>query len=123
MMTLMPVAHFARCHSGSRNDTVDVSLFAADDESYQVLVRAVTVGRVQAHFSERVRGPVLRYELPHLRALKFVLHEALDGGASCSLRSDATGSCFGSMLARMEINVSYAFLTGFAKRHDSPDTT
>jgi hypothetical protein len=111
MMTVrIPLAHFARARSGDKGDIADISLFAPDAEIYALLVEQVTADRVKAHFEERVHGDVVRYELPRLRALKFVLDHALDGGASRSLRSDNLGKCYGPMLLRMEINVTEALL-------------
>ena len=52
-----------------------------------------------------ITGHVERYEVPNILALKFVLHGALNGGASRSLRSDALGKSLSSALLRMEIEV------------------
>ncbi|MBM3462721.1 MAG: hypothetical protein FJX76_11525 [Armatimonadetes bacterium] len=100
-----PLAELARARSGDKGDIVDISLFAADEPTYELLRAHVTAQRVRAHFADRVRGEVTRWELPRLRALKFVLQGALDGGASRSLRSDNLGKCFGPALLRMEIEV------------------
>jgi hypothetical protein len=58
---------------------------------------------VKAFFGERVKGAVERYELPNIGALNFVLHEALGGGGTVSLRLDAQGKTLGAALLRMEI--------------------
>ena len=50
-----------------------------------------------------VKGEVERFELPNLGALNFLLHEALGGGGTVSLRVDAQGKTLGAMLLRMEI--------------------
>ena len=47
-----------------------------------------------------------RYELPNLGALNFLMHEALDGGGTLSLRIDAQGKTLGAALLRMEIEAS-----------------
>jgi hypothetical protein len=60
---------------------------------------------VRAHFEGIVGGAVERYEAPNVLALNFVLHGALGGGASRSLRSDALGKSLSSALLRMEIMV------------------
>src|SRR5438128_708225 len=98
------LADFARARSGDKGDIVDISLFAPDDALYDRIRQEVTAGRVKGWFAARVKGEVERYEVPNLRALKFVLHEALDGGASRSLRSDNLGKCFGPALLMMEID-------------------
>jgi len=41
-----------------------------------------------------ISGPVERYELPNLHALNFLLHGALDGGGTISLRPTPRGRCF-----------------------------
>ena len=42
----------------------------------------VTADRVKEHFGDRVKGPVERFELPNLRALNFLCHQALGGGGT-----------------------------------------
>ncbi len=102
------LAAIARARSGDKGDLANVALFASDDSVYAVLVREVTAERVRAHFGRFVRGEVERFEVPNLRALNFVLHEALDGGAARSLRSDPLGKSYGSLLLRMRIALSDA---------------
>ena len=52
-----------------------------------------------------ITGDVERYELPNLRALNFLLHGALDGGGTLSLKTDAQGKVFSTALLRMFIEV------------------
>ena len=66
--------------------------------------------QVQAYFSHLVQGPVLRYEVPGLQALNFVLHQALGGGGVCSLRSDPLGKSFAQMLLEMPLRVPASVL-------------
>lgn len=104
-MPRVSLAGLASARSGDKGDTVDISLFAPDQTLFRAFCDQVTAERVRAHFSSHITGPVARYEVPNVLALKFVLHGALDGGASRSLRSDNLGKCFGPMLLRMEIEV------------------
>jgi hypothetical protein len=96
----------AHARSGDKGDKADLSLFAPDQQTYALFVREVTAERVQAHFAGIMTGKVERFEVPNVLALKFVLHGALNGGASRSLRSDALGKSLSSALLRMEIEVS-----------------
>jgi hypothetical protein len=70
-----------------------------------VLVQEVTAERVKQHFGELVQGEVERFELPNLGALNFLLHRALGGGGTVSLRIDAQGKTFGASLLRLEIDL------------------
>src|SRR3954467_14102958 len=93
----------AHARSGDKGDTANVGLIALSDEIYPILVREVTAHAVKAHFGEMVKGKVERFELPNLGALNFLLHEALGGGGTVSLRVDAQGKTLGAALLRMEI--------------------
>jgi len=50
-------------------------------------------------------GKVERFELPNLNALNFLLHGALDGGGTLSLKTDAQGKVYSTGLLRMVLEV------------------
>jgi hypothetical protein len=94
----------AHARSGDKGDTANVGLIALEPEFYPVLVKEVTRARVKRHFKSMV-GQVERFELPNLNALNFLLHGALDGGGTISLKTDAQGKVYSTALLRMEIPV------------------
>ena len=96
----------AHARSGDKGDTANVGLIARRAADYPVLVREVTAARVARHFRGMITGPVERFELPNLRALNFLLHGALDGGGTISLKTDAQGKVFSTALLRMQIRVT-----------------
>jgi hypothetical protein len=104
----VPLSHIAHTRSGDKGDTCNIGVIALDERHYAVLVREVTAERVKQHFGELVRGKVERFELPNLGALNFLLHEALGGGGTVSLRTDAQGKTFGASLLGLEIEVPEA---------------
>lgn len=95
----------AHARSGDKGDTANVGLIAKRAQDYAVLEQTVTAARVARHFKGLIRGPVERFELPNLHALNFLLHGALDGGGTISLKTDAQGKVFSTALLRMEIEV------------------
>jgi hypothetical protein len=97
----------AHARSGDKGDTANVGLIALEPEYYPVLVKQVTRARVARHFRGMVSG-VERFELPNLGALNFLLHGALDGGGTISLKTDAQGKVYSTALLRMEIPVPAA---------------
>jgi hypothetical protein len=101
----VPLSKIAHTRSGDKGDTCNVGVIALDPQDYPVLVREVTAERVKRHFGDLVQGPVERYELPNLGALNFLLHQALGGGGTVSLRTDAQGKTFGAALLALEIEV------------------
>lgn len=101
----VPLSRIAHTRSGDKGDTSNIGVIALDPRHYPVLVREVTAERVKQHMGDLVRGPVERYELPNLGALNFLLHEALGGGGTISLRVDAQGKSMAAALLSLEIEV------------------
>lgn len=101
----VPLSRIAHTRSGDKGDTCNIGVIAYEERHYPVLVREVTAERVKRHFGDLVKGPVERFELPNLGALNFLLHQALGGGGTVSLRTDAQGKTFGAALLGMEIEL------------------
>ena len=101
----LQLRYLAHARSGDKGDIANVGLIARRAADYPILARQVTAARVARHFKGMIRGPVERFELPNLRALNFLLHGALDGGGTISLKTDAQGKVFSTALLRMEIEV------------------
>jgi hypothetical protein len=99
------LVELAHARSGDKGNIANIALFAPDRATYDLLAREVTPQRVRAHFDGLITGTVERYEAPNILALNFVLRDALGGGASRSLRSDALGKSMSSALLRMEIDM------------------
>jgi hypothetical protein len=95
----------AHGRSGDKGDTVNVGVIARRPEFYDFLRELLTVERVKEHFGPLVRGGVERFELPNLHALNFLLHEALGGGGTVSLMTDAQGKTFSTAMLRMDIDL------------------
>jgi len=104
-MPRIQLVHLAHARSGDKGDTANVGLIALRPEFYPHLVREVTTERVKEHFAGIVHGGVERFELPNLEALNFLLHNALGGGGTVSLKTDAQGKVLSTALLRMEIEV------------------
>ena len=105
---LLDIAH---ARSGDKGDTVNVGVIARKPEHYDVLKQALTTERVKQHFGDMVKGKVERFELPNIGALNFLLHEALDGGGTVSLMTDAQGKTFSTAMLRMFIEVPDQLVT------------
>ena len=97
------LADVAACRSGDKGNILDLSLMAPNAAVYAILHRHVTADAVHDHLAPWAAGPVTRYELPRLHALKFVVEAALDGGAARSARADNLGKTLGAALLRLEI--------------------
>jgi hypothetical protein len=90
--------------SGDKGNSVNIGIAARNPADYELLCSLLTAERVKEYFAEFCHGEVTRYELPNLSALNFLLSDALDGGGTVSLRSDAQGKTFAAALLAMEID-------------------
>lgn len=93
----------ASARSGDKNNICNIGVLAKDNEAYSILKKLLSAEKVKAHFGSLIKGKVVRYEWDSIESLNFVCHEALDGGASRSLRMDTLGKNFSSHILRMEL--------------------
>jgi hypothetical protein len=102
----MKLREIAHSRTGDKGDTSNISVIAYDPRHYPLLLRHVTAARVKAHFAGIVAGEVVRYELPNIAALNFVMDRALGGGVTRSLALDAHGKSLSSALLDLDIPAS-----------------
>ena len=105
-MARVPLYKLAHARSGDKGDAANCGVIARRQEWYPLLRDYLTPERVKAHFEGICLGPVEGYELPNLWALNFLLHNALGGGGTVSLKLDAQGKTIASAMLMMEIEVS-----------------
>ncbi len=115
-MKTIPLRELAHARSGDKGDTSNVGVIAYDEADYQILREQVTVERVAALYGDLVRGEVLRYELPNVGALNFVLRRALAGGVTTSLALDPHGKTRSSLVLELLIDVPDAYVTPRQRR-------
>lgn len=99
----MKLREIAHARAGDKGNVSSIAVFAYEPGDYAYLLEQVTAERVKTHFSDIVKGDVVRYELPGLAALNFVMHEALGGGVTRSLSLDAHGKSLSSLLLEIEV--------------------
>jgi hypothetical protein len=99
----MQLRELAHARTGDKGDTSQISVIAYEPGDYAWLAEHVTAARVAVHFAGVVCGEVVRYELPGLGALNFVMHHALATGVTRSLALDPHGKCLASVLLELEL--------------------
>lgn len=99
----MKLREIAHSRTGDKGDISNISVIAFDRRNFEALKAYITPERVKQHFSGIVKGNVVRYTIPSLGAMNFVMSEALGGGVTRSLALDAHGKCLASALLDMEI--------------------
>lgn len=97
------LGEIARTRSGDKGNRSNIAVFADTDADYDYLERTLTVEAVASFLRPMGIGQVVRYALPKVRALNFVIDDALAGGASRSLRLDTQGKALGEALKELRL--------------------
>jgi hypothetical protein len=104
-MKTIPLRAIAHARSGDKGDTSNVGVIAYDEADYPIIRNQVTAERVRAFYGSLVLGEVMRYEMPNIGALNFVLRHALQGGVTTSLALDPHGKTRSSLILELPIDV------------------
>lgn len=118
MNRLVPVHAIAHSRSGDKGNRSNISVIAYRPSAYAILVDQLTEKKVYSVFAHKKVTAVVRYELPNLHALNFVLDNALEGGVNDGLCVDGHGKTLSSLMLGIpllvpesEIAPDYPFIT------------
>lgn len=104
----VPLIEIAHARSGDKGNHSNIGVIARKAE-YLPWIRAALTEQAVASYMQHVldaeKGHVIRYELPGLNALNFMLENALGGGGVASLRIDPQGKAFAQQLLDMPVKV------------------
>jgi hypothetical protein len=109
-MVIRPLRSIAVARSGDKADISHMALIARSVDFYPFLRRVITPESVRHYLAHLVKGKVERYDVPGIYAINFMLHEALDGGGTASLRSDSLGKAFAEIMLDYEVKIPQAWL-------------
>jgi hypothetical protein len=99
----MKLRALAHGRAGDKGRRVNLSVIAFDPADYPRLSREVSSERVGAQLGDLIDGPVVRYELPQLGALNFVVERPRGGGVTETLALDPHGKSLSAALLEMEL--------------------
>jgi hypothetical protein len=104
-MAKVKLMDIAIARSGDKGDGSNVGVMAKTPALYQYLEKTLTADVVKNFFKEICKGKVIRYEIPNLQSLNFILHNSLGGGGTETLITDAQGKVHGPAMLHMELEV------------------
>src|SRR5262245_57929710 len=99
------LADLAHGRSGDKGNHANIAVIAYTPAGFAWLREHLTADLVQDYFASLKPSRVVRYEVPNLSALNFVLYDVLGGGASRSLRSDTQGKTLALALLQMPVDL------------------
>lgn len=104
----VPLIEIAHARSGDKGNHSNIGVIARKADYLPGIRAALTeqsVASYMQHVLDAEKGRVIRYELPGLNALNFMLENALGGGGVASLRIDPQGKAFAQQLLDMPVKV------------------
>ena len=105
MGRMIKVKEIAFARAGDKGDISNVGVIPYDEKNYSLLLEKLTVDKVKEIYKDLVKGPIFRYELPGIKSLNFVMHNALGGGITRSLHLDGWGRTRSRLLLDAEIEI------------------
>jgi hypothetical protein len=116
----VPLWRAAHGRTGDKGNRSNISLIAWDPQLYPLLVEQITEPAVVRHFVHRQPSKVVRYLLPRLHAMNFVLDDVLDGGVNDALNLDSHGKALSFLLLDLPLAVPAA-MTSLLRGPSSED--
>ena len=95
--------------SGDKGASSNIGVAFEFKEVYEWAVENLTVDLVKNHLNGIANDEVIRYELPNLLALNFIIKGSLEGGGSDTLLHDAQGKTHGQLLTLLELEIPDTF--------------
>ena len=95
----------AWARSGDKGPGSNVGVCFRHEPLFRWALDALTPAFVKDRIGGFVKGEVVRYELPNLLSLNFLLGDSLGGGGSESLLTDAQGKTHGQALLQVEVDL------------------
>lgn len=99
----------AGARSGDKGKHSNVGVYFYNKELYEWAKDKITKKLIKNHFSDIVKGEVIRYELDNILALNFILKDSLGGGGSETLINDAQGKTHGQAALLLDIDLPKEF--------------
>ena len=95
--------------SGDKGDSSNIGIVFEHQDVYDWAVENLTSELIKSHLAGIAKEDVVRYKLPNLLALNFIIKGSLEGGGSDSLLHDAQGKTHGQLLLLLELDVPESF--------------
>jgi hypothetical protein len=99
----MKLREIAHARTGDKGRIINIGVIAFDRDDYPRLVRDLTAARVREHLADLIEGEVIRYTLPNVAALNFVLERPRGSEVTRSLALDAHGKSLSFALLNLDL--------------------
>ncbi|MFE3853835.1 acyclic terpene utilization AtuA family protein [Streptomyces griseorubiginosus] len=105
-----PLGLVAGARSGDKGGNANIGVWVRTDEAWRWLAHTLIVDRLRELLPETAELTVTRHDLPHLRALNFVVEGILGEGVAAQHRFDPQAKALGEWLRSRHLDIPEALL-------------
>jgi hypothetical protein len=111
-----PLGRLVQARSGDKGGNANVGLWVSEADAWPWLASTLSTERLCQLAPELADLEIDRYELANLRAVNFVIHGLLDGGATEARRYDKQAKALGEWLRARYVPLPVSLLKGRLRR-------
>ncbi|MGW6657637.1 acyclic terpene utilization AtuA family protein [Rhodococcus sp. NPDC055024] len=114
-----PLGTIAGARSGDKGGNANVGVWVRTDDQWKWLAHTLTVEKLKELLPEAAELTVTRYQLPHLRAVNFVIEGILGQGVASQARFDPQAKGIGEWLRSRHVDIPISLLPTSDEKEDS----
>ncbi|MFE5646453.1 acyclic terpene utilization AtuA family protein [Rhodococcus sp. NPDC056516] len=115
----VPLGTIAGARSGDKGGNANVGVWVRTDDQWKWLAHTLTVEKLKELLPEAAELTVTRYQLPHLRAVNFVIEGILGQGVASQARFDPQAKGIGEWLRSRHVDIPISLLPTSDEKEDS----
>ena len=113
----VPLINLAYARSGDKGDHANIGVIARKEEYFDFIDRELNPSTIAQFFSHVIQGDVLKWVLPGINGINFLLKNSLGGGGMASLSIDPQGKAYGQQLLEYSIPVTKKIFDQFHNKN------
>ena len=106
MKISVPLIKLAYARSGDKGDHANIGVIARKAHYFPFIDNALNPDSISKYFSTVLKGSVLKWIVPGINGINFLLKNSLGGGGMASLNIDPQGKAYAQQLLEYPIPVS-----------------
>ncbi len=114
---LLPLINLAYARSGDKGNHANIGIIAREKDYFNFIDNELNPSTISQFFSHVVQGDVLKWVLPGVNGLNFLLKNSLGGGGMASFNIDPQGKSYAQQLLEYPIPVSKKIFDQFQNKN------
>ena len=113
----VPLINLAYARSGDKGNHANIGVIARKEEYFDFINRELNPSTIAQFFSHVIQGDVLKWVLPGINGINFLLKNSLGGGGMASLNLDPQGKAYSQQLLEYSIPVTKKIFDQFQNKN------